>query len=138
MTALPRLDGSSIVVSDMAASLAFYRACGLAIPDDVDDHPHVDVPVADGFRLMFDTIDTVRSFDPGWSAPAGGHRFTLAFACDTPADVDAAHARLIALGYRSHHEPFDAFWGQHYAAVLDPDGAPVDFYAPLLPTPGGR
>jgi uncharacterized glyoxalase superfamily protein PhnB len=27
--------------------------------------------------------------------------------------------------------PFDAFWGQRYATVLDPDGNTVDLFAPL-------
>ena len=26
-------------------------------------------------------------------------------------------------------EPFDAFWGQRYAQVKDPDGNPVDIFA---------
>jgi hypothetical protein len=28
----------------------------------------------------------------------------------------------------------DAFWGQRYATVLDPDGNPVDLFAPLEDT----
>ncbi|MFL6036949.1 MAG: glyoxalase, partial [Gaiellaceae bacterium] len=28
-------------------------------------------------------------------------------------------------------EPFDAFWGQRYATVVDPDGNAVDLFAPL-------
>ncbi|MGB5655838.1 MAG: glyoxalase, partial [Acidimicrobiia bacterium] len=27
--------------------------------------------------------------------------------------------------------PFDAFWGQRYATVLDPDGNGVDLFAPI-------
>ena len=42
-------------------------------------------------------------------------------------------ARLVDLGYRAQHEPWDAFWGQRYATVLDPDGNHVDLYA-ALPT----
>lgn len=26
--------------------------------------------------------------------------------------------------------PFDAFWGQHYATVLNPEDNPVDLFAP--------
>ena len=29
------------------------------------------------------------------------------------------------------HEPFDAFWGQRYATVRDPDGNAVDLFAAL-------
>ena len=34
-------------------------------------------------------------------------------------------------GYRSHKAPWDAFWGQRYAVVVDPDGNHVDLFSPL-------
>ena len=37
----------------------------------------------------------------------------------------------MSAGHRSHLAPFDAFWGQRYATLLDPDGNPVDLFAPL-------
>ena len=48
-----------------------------------------------------------------------------------PELVSEATGRLVEAGYRSHVQPFDAFWGQRYATVLDPDGNPVDLYAAL-------
>lgn len=47
-----------------------------------------------------------------------------------PADVDATHAAVVAAGFASHVEPFDAPWGQRYATVLDPYGNHADLYAP--------
>ncbi|MEE4024829.1 VOC family protein [Gordonia sp. PKS22-38] len=120
----------SIVTRDMAAALAFYRLCGLEFPEDADTAPHADA-VAGGFRIMFDTREVVQGFTSDWSVPSGGHRMALAFECPTPADVDAQHARLVAAGHQSAHDPFDAFWGQRYAVVRDPDGNPVDFYCAL-------
>jgi catechol 2,3-dioxygenase-like lactoylglutathione lyase family enzyme len=121
-----------LVVSDMAATLSFYRLLGLDIPADADGQPHVDADLGGGLRLAFDTEDTIRSFDPGWSAPAGGgHRVALAFGCDSPAEVDAAWKELTEAGYEGHLEPWDAFWGMRYAVVHDPDGTPVDLFAPL-------
>jgi catechol 2,3-dioxygenase-like lactoylglutathione lyase family enzyme len=122
-----------LVVSDMAATLAFYRRLGLDVPAEADQQPHVDVELGDGMRLAWDTEETILSFDPGWSPPArGGHRVALAFACDSPADVDAAWAELTGAGYEGHLAPWDAFWGMRYAVVHDPDGTPVDLFA-LLP-----
>lgn len=119
-----------LVVADMAATLAFYRRLGLDIPEAADDEPHVDIELPGGIRLAWDTEETIRSFDPGWSAPtAGGHRAALAFACASPAEVDAAWRELTAAGYEGHLEPWDAFWGMRYAVVLDPDGRPVDLFA---------
>jgi catechol 2,3-dioxygenase-like lactoylglutathione lyase family enzyme len=121
-----------LVVRDMATTLAFYRHLGLEIPGEADQQPHVDVELADGLRVAWDTEDTLRSFDPGWSAPAGdGHRVALAFACDSPAEVDAAWAELTGAGYQGHLAPWNAFWGMRYAVVRDPDGTPVDLFAPL-------
>ena len=121
-----------LVVSDMAATLAFYRRLGLDIPTEADEQPHVDVELGDGMHIAWDTEETIRSFDPGWSPPAGrGHRVALAFACDSPADVDAAWAELTGAGYAGHLAPWDAFWGMRYAVVHDPDGTPVDLFAPL-------
>jgi len=120
-----------LVVTDMASSLAFYRQLGLDIPADADDQPHVHVELPGGMHLAFDTVDTIRSFDPGWEPPSGGHRVALAFACDSPADVDAMFAKMVAAGATPHLEPWDAFWGMRYAVVHDPDGSTVDLFASL-------
>jgi catechol 2,3-dioxygenase-like lactoylglutathione lyase family enzyme len=121
-----------LVVSDMAASLAFYRRLGLEIPPDVDEQPHAEADLGGGMRVAWDTEATIRSFDPGWSPPGGGgHRVGLAFACDSPAEVDAAWAEITGAGYEGHLAPWDAFWGMRYAVVHDPDGTPVDIFAPL-------
>lgn len=120
-----------LVVADMAASLAFYRRLGIDVPADADAQPHVDAELPGGMRIAWDTVETIRSFDPDWTPPQGGHRMALAFACDDPADVDRTHAELVGAGYRSHKDPWDAFWGMRYAVVHDPDGNPVDLFAPL-------
>jgi uncharacterized glyoxalase superfamily protein PhnB len=67
---------------------------------------------------------------PDWEEPRG-HRMGLAFLAESPAEVDAVHARLTAAGYVSRKDPYDAFWGQRYATLMDPDGNPVDVFAPL-------
>ncbi len=79
-------------------------------------------------RLLFDTHDTIRSFDPDFTPRPGG---TPAFRCADPAEVDRTYAELVSAGHRSHREPWDAPWGQRYAIVLDPDGTTVDLFAPL-------
>ena len=117
-----------LVVADMAATVAFYRRLGLELPDEVADEGHVETTVG-GLRLAFDTHATIRSFDPQWSPPQGGHRVALAFEAPSPADVDAAYEELTAAGAQGHLPPFDAPWGMRYAVVLDPDGTPVDLFA---------
>ena len=118
----PRLDLIGIVVQDMARSLAFYRQLGLDLPADADSQPHVEMALPGGLRLAWDTVETIHSFDPTWTPPTGGPRTALAFACDSPAEVDRVYAELTLAGYEGHKEPWDAFWGQRYAALHDPDG----------------
>jgi catechol 2,3-dioxygenase-like lactoylglutathione lyase family enzyme len=124
----PRLDAAGVVCSDLARSVAFYRALGLDLPDP-DESGHVGVDLAGGFRLMLDTEDVMGSFSARdtWSGGAG--RVTLAVRCADPQDVDRRHDELAARGGGSLNPPFDAPWGQRYATVLDPDGTRVDLYA---------
>jgi len=114
----------------MAASLRFYRLLGLDIPPEADEDTHVEVTVAGGFRIAWDTLELMRRIDPHWPEPSG-HRMGLAFKCDSPAEVDALYIKLTEAGYASRQTPWDAFWGQRYATVLDPDGALVDLFAAL-------
>lgn len=129
----PRFDAIGLVVADLAASLAFYRRLGVDLPADADKQPHVEAELPGGLRLMWDTQETVRSFDPGWTPATGSARVALAFACDGPAEVDAVYAELVAAGATGHKEPWDAVWGQRYAVLHDPDGNSVDLFAPLTP-----
>lgn len=124
----PRLDLIGVVVADMARSLEFYRRLGLDVPADADGEPHVEITLPGGLRLAWDTVETIRSLDPSWEPPTGS-RGGLAFDCGSPAGVDRVHAELSAAGATTHLAPFDAVWGQRYAAVLDPDGAVVDLFA---------
>ncbi len=132
MSVVPSAIG--LVASDLARTLSFYRAIGLDIPLDADSEPHVEVMLNGGFRIMFDPEATVRSFDPGWTpGSAGSPRTALAFECADPAEVDATYRAVTGAGFEGHLEPWDAFWGQRYATLRDPDGNGVDLFA-ALPT----
>ncbi|MQA10665.1 MAG: glyoxalase [Pseudonocardiaceae bacterium] len=127
----PRFDLIGLVVADMSASLNFYRRLGLDVPAGSEDQPHVEASLPGGLRFAWDSLEIVRSFDPGWTAPRGGPAIGLAFTCDSPADVDKVYAELVEAGYRGTREPWNAFWGQRYATIQDPDGNSVDLFAPL-------
>ncbi|HEY9472848.1 MAG TPA: VOC family protein [Mycobacteriales bacterium] len=130
----PTLNVVGLVVADMSRSLAFYRRLGLDIPATAGTEPHVEMNLPGGLRLAWDTVGTVRSFDPGWATPGGSSRVGLAFACDDPAEVDRVYADLVGAGHTGHLPPWDAFWGQRYAVVLDPDGNSVELFAPTAGT----
>jgi len=125
----PRFDAIGLVVSDMAASVAFYRRLGFDFPGDAAEQPHAEAQLPGGLRLLLDTEATVRSFHPGWRPSAGGGRASLALRCDAPAEVDGVYEDLVGAGYHGELKPWDAFWGQRYAVVHDPDGNGVDLFA---------
>lgn len=125
------LDFIGIVTRDLAASLAFYRELGLDIPEGAEREPHVEVLLPSGIRIGWDTLETIKSFDEAYVEPTGSHRVAFAFQAESPAEVDAVYARLTAAGHRSRVAPWDAFWGQRYATVMDPDGNAIDLYAAL-------
>jgi catechol 2,3-dioxygenase-like lactoylglutathione lyase family enzyme len=121
------LDMVGIATKDIAASLRFYRLLGLPVPDGVDAGSHVEVDLG-GFRLAWDTVEILRDVYDGWEEPMG-HRIELAFRCGSRDEVDAVYARMTEPGYRGHKAPWDAFWGQRYAIVEDPDGNLLSLYA---------
>jgi catechol 2,3-dioxygenase-like lactoylglutathione lyase family enzyme len=127
----PSFNLIGLVVAEMARTLAFYRRLGLDIPEAASNEPHVEVALPGGLRLAWDTEETIRSFDSHWTPPQGGHRVALAFRCDGPAAVDRAYEELVAAGAHGHKMPWDAFWGQRYAIVHDPDGSTVELFADL-------
>jgi catechol 2,3-dioxygenase-like lactoylglutathione lyase family enzyme len=130
---MPRLDVIGVIVSDIDKAIAFYQRLGLRFPEDPDPegHGHVEATLPEGLRFTLDTEESIRSFDPGWSPPSGGYRIAVAFRCDSPRDVDRLYGELVRAGAESHKEPWDAFWGQRYAQMEDPDGNVVDLFAPL-------
>jgi uncharacterized glyoxalase superfamily protein PhnB len=125
----PLLAAVGVVASDLARSLDFYRQLGLDVPDTPAEG-HVNISFPNGFRLMLDAEEELRKFRPDWT-PQPGNQVSLAVQCDSPAEVDTLYAHMISAGHQGDKEPWDAFWGQRYAQLRDPDGVPVDLYATL-------
>ena len=127
----PRLDFFGIAVSDMPRSVAFYRLLGLEFPEGAEEQPHVEAQLGGGVRYALDTEEVMRTFDPEWKRPSDGHLTGGAFQCESPEEVDRVYRELLDAGATPHKEPWDAFWGQRYAQLKDPDGTVIDLYAPL-------
>ncbi len=124
---MPLLNALGIVTSDMATSIRFYRLLGLDVPETPDEG-HVDTFLPNGVRFMLDSEDVVRTFRPDWKRETG-NQLALAFECASPAEVDDLYARVVAAGFDGDKAPWDAFWGQRYAQLRDPDGVPIDLFA---------
>jgi catechol 2,3-dioxygenase-like lactoylglutathione lyase family enzyme len=123
-----KLDAIGIVARDMKESVRFYRLLGLDFPDSGEDH--LEAAATSGLRVMLDAEDLMKQIYPGWVRPVG-QGIMLAFRCESPRDVDEAFRKVTSSSFKAKKEPWDAFWGQRYASVIDPDGNSVDLFAPL-------
>lgn len=126
---MPTLNAIGIASSDMARSIAFYRALGFDVPDTPDEG-HIDTFLPNGVRFMLDSEDVIRSFLPDWTRE-DGNQVSLALECASPAEVDDVYTRVVAAGFEGEKEPWEAFWGQRYALLIDPDGVRINLYAAL-------
>lgn len=127
---MPRLDAVAVTSRDMAKTVAFYEILGFEFPDWDAEDKHVEpIPKVGEPRLMIDTADLMEQLTG--HAPSPPNHSSFAMLCDSPAEVDAIAATLKAAGHRLTTEPWDAFWGQRYATVQDPDGYLVDLFAAL-------
>jgi catechol 2,3-dioxygenase-like lactoylglutathione lyase family enzyme len=127
----PIFDQLNLVVSDMEATLTFYRRLGLTIPDTDPaflSH-HRTARLQGGIDLDFDSTEFARHWDKGWRAGAG----VIGFKVDSRERVDASYADLTGAGYRGQQEPYDTFWGARYAVVEDPDGNAIGIMSPVDP-----
>ena len=125
---MAELAAIGIVTRDMAESVRFYRLLGIDVP--VPEGDHLDATLPNGLRLMWDDVELIKQLNELWVEPTG-HRTAFAFACSTPAEVDELYERILEGGFRGGREPWDAFWGQRYAWVYDPDGNQIDLFAAL-------
>ena len=135
----------TLVVRDMKASLAFYRALGMTIPDATiwpkpENGHHVSIALAGGIRMALDSAAMTRSFDP--NLPTGPLPSTNAFVFSVASreEVETLYGAMTSAGYAGRLAPFDAFWGARYAVIDYPDGnhvgimGPVDKKAAFMPS----
>ena len=125
----------NLVVSDMEATVGFYRLLGLVIPDA--DPPweawqlHHRAADFGGFKLEFDSIAFASRWNAGWPMDrANGGMSVLGFSLPTRDAVDSLFEAVVSAGYRAQQPPYDSFWGSRYAVVEDPDGNAVGLMSP--------
>ncbi len=123
-----KLDMIGIAAKDMARSLEFYRKLGWEIPTGLEAEAHVEIVLENGLRFAWDTFELMVSLEPDFKISA--HSIG-AFLCSSPSEVDSKYAELLEAGVEGHRPPWDAFWGQRYAIIKDPDGNTVDLFAAL-------
>jgi catechol 2,3-dioxygenase-like lactoylglutathione lyase family enzyme len=103
----PILDQFNLVVSDMEATVTFYRRLGLTIADtDAEWQPHHrNAQLPGGIDLDFDSVSFARHWDRGWRGGMG----VIGFKVDSREHVDEIYADLTGAGYVGQQEPYDAY-----------------------------
>lgn len=130
----PRLTQVNLVVTDMAATVGFYRRLGVAVPDLDPEWAlhHRNAEMDGGADLDFDSEAFAQVWDRG--RKEGSRSVVLGFSLATREAVDETYGDLTGAGYVGEQPPYDAPWGVRFAIVLDPDGNPVGLMSPRDPS----
>ncbi|MFT3840878.1 MAG: VOC family protein [Myxococcaceae bacterium] len=123
------LDAIGVISGDLKKSVKFYGLLGIALKGAGGDD-HLEGQTPSGVRLMVDSVALIKSFNKKYKKPKGSG-VVLCFRQANAKAVDALYKKIVSAGFKSVHEPWDAFWGQRYACVSDPDGNQVDLFAQL-------
>lgn len=123
------LDAIGIVCESLQNSIEFYRLLGINLVETGGEE-HYEGKTASGLRLMLDSAELMRKINPNWVKPTGVG-IVLCFKQLDASGVNSLYSKVLELGYGSVKEPWDAFWGQRYCSVLDPDGNQIDIFADI-------
>ena len=123
-----KLDAVAVTSGNLGLTAKFYTLLGFTFPTFEADSKHIEpVTEAGAVRLMIDDRELMRSITGKEPTPPTHSSFAIK--CDSPSEVDLAVERVRDAGFAVVKEPWDAFWGQRYAIVSDPDGYTIDLFA---------
>jgi predicted lactoylglutathione lyase len=125
-----KLDAVAITSKDFKKTVKFYNLLGFSFPDFSDDERHIEPITKSGeVRLMIDDAELITSIMG--TAPIPPTHSSFAMLCNSANEVDEVVNKIKASGFEIVKEPWDAFWGQRYAIIKDPDGYMIDLFAYL-------
>ena len=118
-------------VTDLGASLDFYRRLGVAIPTDVNlSNQAFRLRLPTGQIFFWETLAYTRADFPDYERGIGQRKVSLEFGFRDAGEVDEMYNALVDEGYGSYAEPLS--WGSiRYAGVVDPDGNQIALRFPL-------
>jgi uncharacterized glyoxalase superfamily protein PhnB len=125
-----KLDAVAITSRNFKKTVEFYSVIGFTFPDFSGDEKHIEPITKSGdVRLMIDDVELITGIMG--VAPVPPTHSSFAMLCDSAKEVDEVVNKIKSSGFEIVKEPWDAFWGQRYAIVKDPDGYMVDLFANL-------
>jgi uncharacterized glyoxalase superfamily protein PhnB len=123
-------DAVGIVSENPQRSIEFFKILGVEIKQ-YENSSHYEGVTESGVRIMLDSLEFMMASVPGFVRPSGARGITLCFKQNSPEKVNSLYQALTAAGFQGIKPPWDAFWGQRYACISDPDGNQVDLFASL-------
>ncbi|MCL4374558.1 VOC family protein [Patescibacteria group bacterium] len=123
-----KLDAVGVSSGNLKRTIVFYQLLGFVFPALKGDERHIEAVVTDGSaRLMIDKKELVKEIIGEEPKPSNHSPFAIQY--DRPEEIDQTCLKVQAAGFTVVKPPWDAFWGQRYAIVQDPDGYKIDLYA---------
>lgn len=123
-----KIDAASVTTTNMQRTVEFYTFLGFDFTGVDVNAGHVEPQTPEGSaRLMIDDVEIVK--ETIGTDPKPGNHSSFAINYPTPAEVDNVAEKVKVAGFSVVKEPWDAFWGQRYAVIADPDGYRIDLYA---------
>lgn len=127
----PHLNTIAIVVSDLPATLQFYRLLGLNIPEGREYEYYVECVSPNASTILFISKRNMLKLNPNWQDNHGKGGIGLHFKFDKVDELEKVYNSLMDTGYKSVLTPCNTKWGERFAEVLDPDGNIVSLFAHL-------
>lgn len=125
-----KISAVGVSSSNIQKSVEFYSLLGFDFTGVDLTQDHVEPITPDGSaRLMIDSNQMIK--DITGEEPVQGNHSTFAIEYSSVEELNGVADKLKKAGYVFKKEPWDAFWGQRYAIIADPDGCLVDLYARL-------
>ncbi len=116
--AIESISAVSLVTTDMARSIGFYRSLGFVLRHGSE-------------TATFASFSAGSSYLNLIAQPTRRDRSLWGRVIFYVSDVNALYRRSLALGLRPQDAPRDAEWGERYFHLADPDGHELSFAQPL-------
>ncbi|WP_127714364.1 VOC family protein [Halobacteriovorax sp. HLS] len=120
------LDAIGICSKNIPESIEFYSLLGIEFKE-LGGEGHYEALTRSGLRLMLDSVELLKKIDPKWT-DSPGSSIVLCFKQDSVSDVDSIYESIKSAGFKVKKSPWDAFWGQRYASIIDPNGNQIDLF----------
>jgi lactoylglutathione lyase len=131
----PRIDLITIFTENIGPMVRFYRdVVGFEPLEPLDENNLMYVEFqSEGVRFAVCARSVMRGTvdHASFSDPTSGQAFELAFPLDSPEEVDAAYADLVAKGATPIQAAANMPWNQRTAFFADPDGNIHELFANL-------